>query len=221
MTELKHSFISIDGSYGGNQMRSGKENMRVCGCGVISSADLLIYLARFHSACSPSPIPDALREDIISLQDYDAFCLRLSHAYLPLIPRHGINGLALVAGLNAYFLRHAMPFRASWGARRRELFPRIEELLSRDIPVILSIGPNFPRFWEKERTSLYVRYPDGASRPASSVKSHFVTVTGIDGDWLRVSSWGKQYFISRAEYERYTREHSSAVLCSIVNIRQK
>ena len=81
-------------------------------------------------------------------------------------------------------------------------------MLSRDIPVILSVGPNFPVFWRKNRLPFYIRSADGSYRKAAATKGHFVTATGIDAAWVRISSWGREYYINRSEYEKYTKENS-------------
>ena len=61
---LKNEFISVSKeglvSYGGNQTWSENAVIRKCGCGVISSLDLLLYLGRHHcggQAQEAQPIP--------------------------------------------------------------------------------------------------------------------------------------------------------------------
>ena len=61
---------------------------------------------------------------------------------------------------------------------------------------------------------------DGMPRAAASTHAHFLTVTGIDGEWLQVSSWGHRFFISRAEYEEYVTHSSNGLLSSIVHISE-
>ena len=96
----------------------------------------------------------------------------------------------------------------------------MEDMLSRDLPVILSVGPNFPAFWHNNRLPFYTRNADGAYRKAASTKGHFVTATGIDADWVRISSWGREYYINRAEYEQYTRENSYSVFNNLLYLRR-
>lgn len=217
---LKNKFISVRhngaASYGGSQTFSENGAMRRCGCGAVSSADLILYLARYHDDCRIDSLPPELLADVIDERVYDDFSLRLIKKYMPIIPPFGMNGLTLVLGLELFFLRHGIPLRASWGVRRDRLWERISEMLSADIPVILSIGPNFPRVWEKSKASLYKKGTAGELFPACTVNAHFLTVTGMDDDWLQVSSWGKQFYISRKEYEQYVTAHSNGLLCSIV-----
>ena len=48
-----------------------------------------------------------------------------------------------------------------------------------------------------------------------------MTVTGMDEDWLCVSSWGNRYYISREEYRRYVRRHSSYLFSNIVYLDKR
>ena len=225
MRELKHPPVCVEHngtlSYGGCQTWSESPVMSRCGCGVVSSLDLLIYLADHHSECNRADFPDELLFDVVREKVYDAACRKLSRRYLPLMYPFGINGLTLVLGLNLFFVRHGFPYRAFWGVRRRELWDRIDGMLAQDLPVILSIGPNFPRVWEKKNASLYSLRLDGSLHPAAATHSHFLTVTGMDEQWLTVSSWGRKYYISRKEYEDYVSENSNGLFSSIVCIQKK
>ena len=136
-----------------------------------------------------------------------------------MIPKLGINGLMLAGGLNLFFLRYSLPFRASWGIGSGKLFQQIEEMLARDIPVILAVGPNFPLFWQKNKLTFYASAASGDLRAACSINSHYVTVTGSDENYLKISSWGREYFIDRGEYLSYIRRHSGSVVSNIIKIR--
>jgi len=72
----------------------------------------------------------------------------------------------------------------------------------------------------KHRVRLYVKGADGIYRSNSSIKAHYVTVTGLDRRWMRVSSWGKEYYISRGEYEQYVKKHSSFLISNIVAVTE-
>lgn len=225
MLTLKHPYIAVekDGiiSYGGSQTWSDGKVMRRCGCGVIGSMDILIYLSKYHSDCRSGDFPDELLWDVIREEVYDKYSHRLSRRYMPLMPPVGMNGITLVLGLNLFFRRYKMPVYARWGVRRSELWNNIENMLSEDIPVILSIGPNFPRVWQKNKAALYEKHYDDHPHKAASTHSHFLTVTGIDDEWLQVSSWGRRFYISRREYEEYVSQHSNGILSSIVYIGKK
>ena len=43
-----------------------------------------------------------------------------------------------------------------------------------------------------------------------------MTVTAMGDTWLTVSSWGRQYYIHRGEYEEYGKQHSIALVNNLV-----
>lgn len=216
---LKNEFISVSKeglvSYGGNQVWSENAVIRKCGCGVISSLDLLLYLGRHHcgdQAPETRPIP---------LKDYDRMCVELSRRYIPLLPPFGTNGAALALGLNRVFSRYNMPFRASWQLSGSKMMSKVENMLDADIPVILSIGANFPLFWQDNRVNLYSRDSLGRMRRVSSARAHYVTVTGSELNDLRISSWGREYYINKGEYFSYIHQHSNSIISNILMIERR
>jgi len=193
--------------YGGSQMLSTDAVLRRCGCGPVAALDTLRYLQN-DSAVMP-------------LADYDRALKALCPRYFPLIPPFGINGLVFVLGLNRLLRDRGLPCRAVWMVSGRKLWTRVEEQLRHDLPVILSVGSNFPLVWENNRLPLYRRLPDGSFRKAAATKGHFVTATGLDDTWLRVSSWGREYYINRKEYEHYTKEHSNYVFGNMIGLKKR
>lgn len=207
---LNREFMSVkkgsSASYGGNQVRSGSSVIRRCGCGVIGALDLILYLnGRYH----------------ITHEEYDRLCVELSRKYLPLIPPLGINGAAVACGLELYFTRNHMPFKAAWQVTGKNIFDKISAMLNDDIPVIMSIGQNFPRVWQKEKLPLYSIGANGDFIKTASVKAHFVTVTGMDDDWLQISSWGRKYYINKREYISYIKEHSSSFITNVLLVERR
>ncbi len=223
MLQIRHNYISVGSelkrSFGGNQMTSNSQTMREVGCGVIAALDLLLYLCRFHPLCRCDFFAKAAEDGVIDEREYDELARTLSRRFFPVIPKLGINGIMLAAGLNRFFRRYSLPFRASWGIGSGRLFEEIEYMLDRDIPVILSVGPNFPLFWQKHALDFYTARPDGTFARACSVKAHYVTVTGIDEERLYISSWGRAYCIDRCEYMDYIRRRSGSIVSNIVKIR--
>ena len=219
---LSSPIVSLVGkgedSFGGNQRLFDNPTMRGYGCGVIAAADLLYYLAltRPHYA---TPYTGVAKSNFISFEQYSRMCARLRHSFMPIIPRFGKTGPALAAGLNMYFSRYSIPYRARWCIGHDKLFDRIEDMLCRDIPVIFSVGANFPIFWGKKKVNLYTRTPEGEMRPTSGTRAHFMTVVGINEDYFHVSSWGKEYYISRKEYTDYVKAHGSTVTSNIIYIK--
>ena len=91
-------------------------------------------------------------------------------------------------------------------------------MLTKDIPVILAVGPNFPFVWKKEKLTFYKKISEENYIPAVKTRAHFVIVTGRDGSRLKISSWGKEYYIDIREYRRYVKRHSSYLVSNVIDI---
>ena len=215
--QLKSPYTSIrlpggTSSFGGSQMWARTKTLRKCGCGVVAAADILLYLS---SALSPSERREWQCDEYCSLLE------QLQRRYLPLIYPKGINGLLLVLGLNRLFHDRSLPFFAFWNVSGTRLIHHIEEMLLQDIPVILSIGPNFPLIWQKNSLTLYRPDQNGNPRPVTHTFGHYVTVCGVSDEWMIISSWGKQYLISIPEYREFVSKHSNYFFSNMVMIRKK
>lgn len=220
---LLHSFPAEDNNglltYGGSQLLSESAVIRKCGCGVVAAADLLIYLHRHRRGCTAEALRQFSAERPISATEYNALLKSLALRYFPLTPPVGINGLSLAYGLNRFFRHSGIKLCAQWGVNYKRLWSSIEQMIDADIPVIFAVGPNFPQFWQDDKTWLYTRLPDGSYKKIGAIRAHFMSVTAISEEWLTVSSWGHRYFINRPEYESYVKAHSSKLLCNIVYIK--
>ena len=207
MKRLKTPYLKVktkDGiAYGGNQSWFSKKFLQKAGCGVISAADLLLHL-------------EGKAE--LSEQEYMEYAKKIWMQYLPVIPGFGINGLTLMTGLNRYFYKNEMNYRARWKISGRNMLSGIDKMLSEDIPVILAVGPNFPCVWRKEKLNFYRKTDEGKYIFAVKTNAHFVTVTGREGAWLQISSWGKEYYIDVREYRKYVKQHSSFLVSNIIYI---
>ena len=217
MHRLQHPYPSVQRgsavSYGGSQTWSARRDLRLCGCGAIAMTDLALYLARYHGYDGPAlPVP-------APLEDYDALCSRLQRRYLPMIPPFGINGLSLAAGISLYCRLRKIPLQAFWGVRTKNFWTAMTDMLDRDLPVIFSVGQNLPCIWQKQTLNLYKQTGDGIYTAVSRVRAHYMTATALDDTWMTVSSWGKQYYIHRDEYEQYGRKHSIALVNNLVWLR--
>lgn len=222
--ELRHPFVRVEGegstTYGGSQRRGRLEHMRRWGCGVIGAADLLFYLSLYHPRYKNGLFADAPADGHVTLDWYNDRIDILRRRYLPVIPHHGINGLALAVGLNLYFRKYGLPLRARWGVRPGRLWEEIDTQLQKDRPVIFSIGNNFPQVWAKNKLNFYPAPDRSAARPTARTMAHYVTVTGSDPEWLRISSWGKEYYINKAEYCAFVDQYSSNILSNMLYIRE-
>lgn len=209
MKTLKSPFHQVETlrgmSYGGNQAWFSRKFLKNAGCGVISSTDVLLHL---------------IGRNQITRLEYMDLAKDLWKKYLPVIPGFGMNGITLMLGLNRYFWEHQMPYCACWMISGKKLYSRIEKMLHADIPIILSVGPNFPLIWRKEKLNFYTRNSKGDFVVAARAKAHFVTVTGIDETMIQISSWGKEYYIFIQEYEKYVRENSSFLVSNIIYVKK-
>ncbi|MBQ9687203.1 MAG: hypothetical protein IJV41_11790 [Oscillospiraceae bacterium] len=225
MLSLLHPYIFISSgagkSYGGAQQSSSNAMVSKVGCGIIAATDTLLYLSRYHMGQAIEPFRQMQRSPSLSSDTYDACILDMRRHYFPLIPYAGINGLMLSTGMNRFFRDHRMPFKARWSVSGANMWDKIEKMLRADIPVIMSVGPNFPFFWRNERACFYVYRQEEGYIPSVSTKAHYFTVTGMDERWLRVSSWGRLYFLNRQEFEHYVRYHSTAILSNILWIEKR
>ncbi len=224
MQDLKHRYLSVAQagtfSYGGNQNWAHSAVMRTCGCGVIAATDLLVYLYRNRKDCRTEVFFEIPASGPVSLAVYESLTQRLRRNFFPVIPPFGTSGFGIALGLNAYFRKYRVPLRARWSVWGADIWDSVKQMLSNDLPVILAIGQNAPFFWTKHKLKLYVRQADGWYRPSATVKAHYVVITGIDHRWIRVSSWGREYYINRSEFECYVKKYSSYFISNIITLKQ-
>lgn len=225
MQTLKHPYLSVKKdsicSYGGNQMWARQATLRDYGCGAVAGTDLLLYLHRNHPGCTSPLFNKIPQRGALDLDVYNELLTRLCRRFFLVLPYFGMAGVAVSAGLNYYFRANGIPLRADWSIFKKELWRRAEEMLTADLPVILAVGPNVPCFWEKHKVRLYTKTGADKYQSSTQVKAHFVTITGMDGRWLRVSSWGREYYIQREEYTRYIARHSSYFVSNLVFLRKR
>ncbi len=221
MHALKHPYPSVlreeTVSYGGNQNWSARRDLRLCGCGAVAMTDLVCYLTRYHGCRGP----EIGQTDPIPLDVYDRLCSSLQRKYLPMIPPMGITGFHLAAGLGLYFQIHRIGLRPFWGVRSKNFWTAMADMLERDLPVIFAVGPNFPFVWQQHKLNLYRKTADGRYVAVSRVKAHYMTATGLDENWMRVSSWGREYYIHREEYTRYGKQHSLALTNNLLWLKER
>lgn len=208
--------------YGGAQQFLPSETLIDKGCGLISTANVFTYLARFHHVRDGLfdrflPNPD----EAIALSDFNASVLKLCRGFFRPIPGFGLTGIAMAWGFNRICRRRRIPFRAKWCMRKDKLWQRIADMLEKDLPVIFAVGPNFPRLWGKELVTFYRKKADGTYYPSAKTCAHFVTITGMDPEWLRISSWGREYYVNRKEYTDYADRHSSWMFCNVMQLTEK
>ncbi len=223
ITELKHPLCAVvypDGiSYGGSQMHSSDSTMVKCGCGIVAVQEVLLYLTRYHGCPGKDLFGEMAFKAVVSSEEYHKILDHLRARYLHLIPSFGINGISLVVGMNAVFRRYGFPYRGQWKIASRSFYPCMSEMLRNDIPVIISVGPNFPALWGTRTVSLN---PERNMRgiPAQGINAHYMIATGLDDECIHVSSWGRRYSIDRKEYDEYVRRISSSIVSNLVYIKR-
>lgn len=207
---LKRDYVSVGDkviqSFGGNQEWFEDERMKKFGCGLIGVADILWYM-NFTKAEGMT----------MSQEEYFLMTTGLRKKYFHLIPALGITGWGIARGMNRYFRKHKSSMRAHWGVKTKHLQTEIVSMLEKDIPVLLSVGPNWPKLWGRQGVSLYSK----PGRKYQEFFDHYVVVTSFDGKMLEVSSWGKRYFILFEEYLSYIRQYSCGLFSNILFIAQK
>jgi len=216
---LSHDLIGIDSGtrryYGGSQNLYRTLKERQCGCGIVGAADVLLYLEALRSG-----------EYCFSEKKFLEFSALLRKKFIPIIPGRGVNAFWLARGLNRYFRKNNMNYRAYWKCTPFNKWKQVERMLGEDIPVIMAIGNNFPIVWGKKSVNLYVKDesktgPEAVYKKDQSVYGHFVVVTGIEGNCLTVSSWGKKFFINIDEYNKYVFRHSTHMYSNILVIERR
>ncbi len=162
--------------------------MRACGLRRDRGAGCDMYLSRHSGGTCPFAAGGGRQS--VPLSVYNSLSRRGASGLSAAHSRRGINGLMLTGGLELFFLRWRMPYSIHWGARG-SLFENIELMLMRDIPVILAVG-RISRCSGRRTTcrSTAVSWTERSSKSCTA-RAHYVVVTGMDEEWLRISSWGQ------------------------------
>ncbi|MBQ7371463.1 MAG: hypothetical protein IJW67_06220 [Blautia sp.] len=208
-TELKHPYVSVISgetvTCGGNQKLHPDPAFQKDGCGVVAGTDWILYKQGRKR---------------ISQEAYQALLDDMNRIYLPYQPNHGMSGFVFAKGMNRYCRSRKLPWRFIWGVPRKRLFSSIEEMLKADLTVVLTVGPSAP--WKKKtgrQLGLYQKNGQGIYAKVRSTGGHYMTVTGMDENWLQVSSWGEAFFINRREYLEYASEYSFYFYTNIFRVK--
>ncbi|MDF2485029.1 MAG: hypothetical protein K0R46_1197 [Herbinix sp.] len=253
--------------YGGSQMwfsdkpRYSKDYiLHNYGCGTIATADLFLYLALQKKSYRTAVTALAMNEDEIRYTDYLSYLRTIHDKYTKTLPVLAVLGPAIASAINSYSNNFGLGYKAVWKLTLNyyDMYDLIEEMLWKDLPVILSIGPNTPKLWGKkgvpfyelkeidyqesyetpsvERSELDTQDPEEIPKVISKpyyyqavkqhVNGHYVTVTALIKDevtgriMLRISSWGKQYYINYEEYRDYIESVGGTFTSSIVYVKE-
>lgn len=221
---LKYPYVAVtrEGrlSYGGNQSWGKSAVFKKYGCGAIAGTDVLLYLSLHKDYCKGKEFKEENENGIFEVETYMEIVKGMKRKYFPLIPGFGMPGWLLAAGINRYFRVNRIPLKASFGVLGRNIWNRMHAMLSHDIPVILAVGPNFPIPCKKHKLTFYEK-TGGNYRESCKTAAHYVTATGIEEQWIRISSWGQEYYINMNEYMDYVKKHSCFLVSNIFYIRKK
>lgn len=221
---LKYPYVTVMHenrlSYGGSQSWSESPVMRKYGCGVIAGTDVLLYLSLHKEYCRASDFKEKNQSGILDKTEYLEMVKRMRRKYFPVIPGFGMPGWLLAVGMNRYFHAHRIPLKASMGICGKNLWNRVQTMLAHDIPVILAVGQNFPIPRKKHKLIFYKKTGEDY-KEACKTAAHFVTVTEMNGKWIKISSWGEEYYISMTEYMEYVEKHSCFLVSNICYLRKK
>ena len=215
------------------------------GCGTIATADMFLYLALRNEALQ-TPVTDlAMHNHEIDYPKYDHYVRVINNEYTKTRPIIAVLGPSVASAINSYSDLYGLGLQADWkwSLNYYDMYELIEEMLQKDIPVILSIGPNTPNLWGKKGISFYeLREIDFQETTDNStitpkpyyykavkhdIHGHYVTVTALIKDevtgrfMLRISSWGKQYFINYEEYRDYIESTSGTFTSSLVYVKKR
>lgn len=244
--QLSHDFIHVDykgeiawdnydssTSYGGSQEwfinLPGEHNYEIkkWGCGLVSAADILLYLSMYNSKFQ-TEITNKVKylgnSTVITYESYMAYLLNMDFLYFPINGKfyvNGVDGVVISSGMKKYSKKYGLGLNTHWRWSRNKILPRIKEMLEKDIPVMLS-GDR--KILEKDGAVYLYKEPDSAASPEEEFSSHYVTVTGLIIDdikhetWLKVSSWGRCYYINYDQYKDFSNEYSWCMISNVLDI---
>ena len=223
-------------SYGGSQMwfapnetARGSKRLTGGGCGLIAMSDFPLYWGRQNRNLCPGLVKALLENEAPDKEPYMRYVRTIDRNFLPVLPAVGVNGFQLSLAMNLFFLRNKLPLRASWKCFLSSpgMLGRMTEMLQNDLPVIFSVGPNTPWIFGKKSIGMYKPENNGELKKVDQVSRHYVMLTGIAAGpkagqtLLKISSWGRSYFLDYDEYREYVRKTGDTITSSMIYIRKK
>lgn len=208
-------------TYGGDQNffsspEASAEDARKqgCGCGIVAFADMLLYLGKISGQYRVQENSRYVNR-ILSEEEYKKYYNSIYDFMGGIKGKVGISGLKIQRSFNRLARREKWSLRAKWALSGKKLYSRIEEMLMQDIPVICCIPMMLLKKDKNDYLPLYRLHQGDDLMPvlekASCTRAHYVMITGINviGEdiFYEVSSWGKQFYISRNEYDTFIGKH--------------
>lgn len=173
------------------------------GCGITALGDVFLYLGKREGGCIREMrkfVKPCLTEE--EYRDYYNRVYRFVGGIFPWA-KSGLSFLRIQTGFNRMARKCRWRFRARWGFSYRKLRRRIEQMLGRDLPVILCI-PFMVFKRDKGLGAFFYEKTESGYKKACRVSAHYVVILGLteqEGQsWLKISSWGKEYYVNWEEY---------------------
>ena len=194
-------------SYGGDQSWFYYENedegnllIEDAGCGLIAMADLFLYFTNKDDEYN-TDLTTYCKKNKQSIYIYDTYYKYIEevNSTYDLLRDYGILGTSLSSAIDDYL---GNSYKAKWGMSKDKIKPRIKEMLKNDIPVIISVG----RTLNGDYIYPYTKFSNEYYTYDVEIETHFMVVTGyikdkiMNYEWLKVSSWGKEFYIDYDEY---------------------
>lgn len=226
MANLQRPYISVTNERGikigtgGNQGWFSKEpwsNVSGQGCGIISSLDVYFYLSGVK-AISKQSYEEAVEDFIRNTLFAKLFMHEFFHGRVVV----GITPWQICSYLNRILRgKYKVSYNGRFG--HEKMLEKMEWMIDRDIPVIWSLyrmGKKIMLYTYKSVTQEYV--------PAITTNSHYVNAIGVIHEtggkhsrMVKISSWGKIYYIDYDEYLEYVGSSIISSVCSNIFVIKK
>lgn len=229
--ELKYDYIRVREekgfSYGGNQNWFSDKILSGYGCGLVAIGDIILYMGKGHKPVIKNVYNKMNSKVLLEKEEYLDFLKKLSRGIF-WVPPKGMIGPAIAISFNIYAICHKSSARASWGCWSKDMLAEITRMLKENIPVLFSVGANFPFIWKKEGVHLYHKTIVNGKEVMSdsgTVFRHYMVITGMVeneeyGEMIKLSSWGKEYYICWEEFENYLKKKSNKFFTNILCIKK-
>ncbi len=199
------------------------EKKQKMGCGIVALSDIFLYLSgKYNQGVQigdRSYVNHGLKQ-----KEYCEFYDKIYAFAGGVSLKNGVSGIKLWRKFNRMARRQGWKERARWGFSRKKIFQRMEEILLKDIPVILCMPMALFKKEKDKGVRFYQKNQKGEYVPYTRVNGHYVVVTELlyeeDEIYLVISSWGKQYFIKWKEYDEEIRSRLfGAILGNLLYIK--
>lgn len=225
-------------SYGGSQNWFSSDKwmnrdymIHKWGCGIIAIGDLFLYLAKSSRVYETDAVKLARpTRPIMDWEDYRNYIYYIYHSFASIMPGSGMSGFALASSVRQYCIKYRLPMTIAWKGflDDQKMLKVMRKMLKENIPIILSIGPNTPLVFRGKGIPFYTMTSEQELIPNGNlaVHSHFVMVTGILGRkhkqiLLRISSWGREFYIDYQEYRDYVAGEGDTLTSSLLYLSKE